>query len=194
MCACVLHLNFVELAILLKMLYLFEVLGTDFIKFGWTKHANPWMRIQNGFWTNSHPIELCGKLAPENLNLVHVFDGGLKEEQIIQSIFPSYEFEFWKRTDLEKIVTFMRMMLEEKPLPVTRPIFQENVSNERLPCCGGIEHKCKICGKTFKRPHKLWEHQRDIHQRIKFKCKCGVEVCKKHLSRHLKTKRHLEHQ
>ena len=57
------------------MLYIFDILGADYIKFSYTGQWNPWMRIRNRFWTNCHPLELCNKLGPDNLNLVHLFEG-----------------------------------------------------------------------------------------------------------------------
>ena len=70
------------------MLYFFKVLDSPYFKFGWTEQANPWNRIQTGFWTNLHPKQLCQKLGPENLELIYLFHGGKDFEGVIKSLFP----------------------------------------------------------------------------------------------------------
>ena len=81
----------------LVKLYIFDVINSQYLKFGFTGQSNPWNRIQNGFLTNLHPKELCGRLGSENLNLVHVFKGYCNLEKCIQSLFPPELGEFWKK-------------------------------------------------------------------------------------------------
>ena len=45
------------------MLYIFGITGVPWCKIGYTSHSNPWLRVVHGFWTNSHPPELCKKLS-----------------------------------------------------------------------------------------------------------------------------------
>ncbi len=169
------------------MLYIFELLGTDYIKFGYTGQWNPWMRIGNGFWTNCHPTELCNKLGPDNLNLLYLFEGDRKVEAVMQSLFPPFEYEFWKRSQLNDMLGMLRMMTEELPIP-TRPQVLD-VSVERLPCCdGGREHPCTVCGKVFRRDHLMIEHRNDVHMGRRWRCACGAEVTRRNLARQLKSK------
>ena len=80
----------------LIMLYVFDVVNSHYFKFGWTERSNPYDRINNGFWTNIHPDELCQKgnpenpekLSPENLNLIFLFEGDKKLETVVKSLFP----------------------------------------------------------------------------------------------------------
>ena len=77
------------------MIYIFELIGTNFIKLGYTKHGNVYYRIQYGFWTNKHPPELCGKLGSENLKLLFVYEGDSKTENYIKKKFPPVCGEFY---------------------------------------------------------------------------------------------------
>ena len=76
------------------MLYMFEVFESTYFTFGWTERPNAHDRIQNGFWTNVHPEELCQKgdpennpeqLGPRNLNLIFLFEGDSKLESVIEN-------------------------------------------------------------------------------------------------------------
>ena len=88
------------------MLYIFEVLESNYFKFGWTERPNAYDRIQNGFWTNIHPEELCQKgdpennrekLSPNNLHLIFLFEGDSKLESVITSLFPLERGEVWRK-------------------------------------------------------------------------------------------------
>lgn len=171
------------------MLYIFSVLGTEWLKFGYTGQPNPWLRIRNGFWTNCHPSQLCNRLGPESLELLHVFEGDRRVEAVMQSLFPPTEYEFWDRSWLEAMVEMLRLMAEEIPVPPRPQLLC--ISNERLPCCsGGQEHICDICGKTFRREHLMREHKNDVHLKRKWRCACGVKVTRRNLGRHMQSKRH----
>ena len=38
--------------------------------------------IQNGFWINLHPKELCGRLGSYHVNVAHVFEGNHNFEKL----------------------------------------------------------------------------------------------------------------
>ena len=95
------------------ILYVFDVVDSQYFKFGFTAQSNPWNRIQNGFWTNLHPMELCGKLGSQTLNLVHVFEGDYNLEKCIQNLFPPQCGEFWEKDDLPKIIEMLRLMTHD---------------------------------------------------------------------------------
>jgi hypothetical protein len=167
------------------MLYVFKVTDTAFFKFGWTEQRNPWDRIQNGMWTNSHPPELCQKLNPENLELIFLFEGDRRLERAIQSIFPPAHGEFWEDEDLDDIIQMLKLMAEEIPIP-PRPCFHYTEHAEKLSCCTGILHTCYSCGMQFSRFCKLLQHKRDKHEVARYKCVCGKEFPRKgNLDRHV---------
>ena len=73
------------------VLYIFEVVGTDYVKMGFTS-GSPWGRIRDGFWKNVHPEGsegCCGKLAWDNLNLIALVPGDLADEAAVkQAVAP----------------------------------------------------------------------------------------------------------
>ena len=79
------------------MIYIYESLGTSFIKLGYTKNTNVYYRIKDGFGTNKHPSELCGKLEPLNLKLNCVFQGDTYIESVMKTLFPPFCGEFYKK-------------------------------------------------------------------------------------------------
>ena len=167
------------------MLYIFKVVDLPFFKFGFTDETNPWNRIQNGFWTNVHPKELCGKLGFQNFNLLHVFEGDEKLERAMQSIFPPHAGEFWKDEDLSDFVWLLKLITIEMRIP-PRPCFQYTEHVEKLACCTGVYHVCWTCGKQFSRFCKLLQHKRDVHELARFRCSCGKEFPRKgNLDRHV---------
>ena len=82
------------------MIYIYEILGTSFIKLGYTENTNVYYRMKNWFLTNKHPIELCEKLHPSNLKLYCVFEGDTYIEFIMKTIFPPFCGEFYKKNIL----------------------------------------------------------------------------------------------
>ena len=143
------------------MLYFFKVVDSPFFKFGWTEQKNAWSRIQNGFWTNAHPPELCSKLNLENLQLMFLFEGDERLERALQNIFPPYAGEFWKDYDLDDMVNMLKFIAAEIPIP-PRPCFQHSGHMEMLACCTGVWHECWRCGKRFSRFCKLLQNKRQI--------------------------------
>ena len=64
------------------VLYIFEVIGTNHVKMGFTAVC-PYGRIQNCFWKNVHPEGpegCCGKLAWQDFNLIALVPGDLADE------------------------------------------------------------------------------------------------------------------
>ena len=166
------------------MLYIFKVVDSPFFKFGFTDQTNPWNRIQNGFWTNVHPKELCGKLGFQNFNLLHVFEGDEKLERAMQRIFPPHAGEFWNDEDLSDFVWLLKLITIEMRIP-PRPCFIET-DVEKLACCTGVWHVCWTCEKQFSRFCKLLQHKRDVHENPRFRCICGKEFPRKgNLDRHV---------
>ena len=167
------------------MLYFFKVLDSPFFKFGWTEQANPWNRIQTGFWSNVHPKELCNRLGPENLELIYLFHGGKDFEAVIKSLFPPLCGEFWEQGDLESLLTLLRQTCEELPIP-PRPQFHPCDDVAKRACCTGILLRCYGCGKNFKSFDKLFQHKRDVHEPARFSCACGRKFPRKaNLDRHV---------
>jgi len=167
------------------MLYVFKVVDLPWFKFGFTDQTNPWFRIQAGFWSNVHPKALCQKLDPENFELIYLFEGDVKLERAMQSIFPPYAGEFWKADDLDDFVWMLKLITEEIPIP-SRPCFVQTNAEKRLACCTGVWHVCWTCGKEFSRFCKLLQHKRDVHESARYRCVCGKEFPRKgNLDRHV---------
>ena len=166
------------------MLYVFRVVDSQYIKFGWAERKNPYDRIINGFWTNDHPDELCGRLGAENLELIYLFEGDQKLERVIQSLFPPDRGEFWKEEDSDEMINMLKLIAKEIPVP-RRPIIRQGLS-EKLACCTGIWNDCFTCGMKLKIFCKLLQHKRDVHENAKFRCACGKMFPRKgNLHRHV---------
>ena len=168
------------------MIYIFEVLGTDWIKLGYTANNNVYDRIKiNGFYTNKHPVEVCNKLGAKNLELLFVFQGEEYFEKTIKILYPSNVGEFYPKYMCNIFVNILKYLTEQAPQnPRPHDSFFEQ-PKEFLPCCGGQVFKCSICGKEFKREHKLYEHKREVHQkRNRVICDCGKEILQRNLKRH----------
>ena len=170
------------------MIYIFEIVGTNYIKLGYTKNQNVYYRIQNGFWTNKHPIELCGKLSPVNLKLYCVFEGDLYIESIMKIMYPPYYGEFYKKEYLKILTNLIGY------LTIKGPVFQRPnddffaLTFEKLLCCGGKTYICNICDREFQREHKLYEHKREVHEKKnRIVCECGKEMVFRNLKRHKTT-------
>ena len=51
------------------------------MKVGWAK--DPMQRAIDGWWENSHPKELCGKLCPLHYELLGLWEGTQEEEKAL---------------------------------------------------------------------------------------------------------------
>ncbi len=164
------------------MLYIVSFPGGWF-KLGHT--ATDFWRRACQFWTNTHPTELCGKLGPENVELLALFAGGREEEQRLFSEFPPKCGEFFHESELSlQSLLDAAAKFDALPLP-PKPEWGESEVAEKLPCCGGVEFSCFTCGAKFSRGIKLKQHLDDVHRRIRAKCSgCGVEVIQRNLKRH----------
>ena len=123
--------------------------------------ANVGARHARGYWSNSHPAELCNSLAPSDWQLVGAWkieseereqelhrqlnEGGIHKGDKHDEMYPALEFPKIKR-DLD---TF----LEIAPLPAELP---PNDANQRLESCcrqakdpTAFRHYCADCGTTF---------------------------------------------
>ena len=65
------------------MLYIFEVLGTEYLKMGYTAIC-PWRRIRWGFCELKHPKVCCGSLGWDDLQLLVLSYGRVEDEKYIQ--------------------------------------------------------------------------------------------------------------
>ena len=135
------------------MLYVFGIKGTQWCKLGYTSNTNPWLRVNHGFWTNSHPTELCKKLS--DLTLLHAFEGDILLETQIKTIFPPDHGEFWKVQRLTEILNYLNEHTTEIP-NAWEPITP--TADEMMPCCGGLTNICFTCGRSFARWHQLTSH------------------------------------
>ena len=168
------------------MLYVFRVRGAPYVKMGFTASC-PWRRIAQGFWSNLHPTECCGKLAWEDLELLALFAGDEAQEAALKQKLPPVRGEFWHESLEQALLAAMRALLPELPLP-PRPETAPEVEHreERLPCCGAPQFKCCQCGRAFDRGHYLRQHL-ESHRQKKVSCRCGALVIKRNLVRHQKT-------
>ena len=170
----------------LKMLYLFCHNTRPWVKVGFTDKRDAHDRLP--FWTNKHPEELCGRLGRGDWTLSRTWIGDRALETVVQELFPDRSGEFWRREYAEDITSMVDLMAEDVPtLPKTGFTFPETA--ERLPCCGGQEHRCTQCGKTFPRSLKLWQHIEDVHRCKRVRCPCGDEQVPRNLKRHQETQK-----
>ena len=167
------------------MLYIFRVVGTGFVKCGFT-HGSPWTRVATGFWSNIHPKACCHKLGWDDLELLAVFDGSREAEVAIKQAIPPHFGEFWPECQLESLLETASLLgpslaLPEKPNQCPEV---ERVT-EKLPCCGGPEFFCESCDVSFKRAHHLRQHYESCRE-WKSECiRCGRRCLQRNLKRHL---------
>ena len=139
------------------MLYGFYVVNSQYFKFGFTAQTNPWNRIQKGFWTNLHPMELRGKWGSQNLIVLHVFEGDTIWRNASRACSLLGVASFGTEHN-----SFVRLMTLDLEIP-TRPDFEET-DVDKLACCSGEWHECWVCNTKFKRCGKLLQHKRDVHE------------------------------
>ena len=170
------------------MLYLFKLIGTDFVKMGFTR-GDPWTRVATGFWSNIHPKACCHRLGWEHLELVACFDGDEKVEAAVKEALPPSTGEFWHANQITKLLGLCWKLCGKKFLPAPpKPEQPPEVerATEKLPCCGGPEFFCDPCGVGFKRAHHLRQHLQSCRGK-KAKCPCGKQVIHRNLKRHQST-------
>ena len=180
------------------VLYIFEVLGTDFVKLGFTSGC-PWRRIRDGFWKQVHPEpQCCGKLGWDNLNLIALSPGTLEDEAFIKKQVPPETGEFWPRSELDTLRLAMKLLATtqhncgnddwELPLPPRPAMPAPGRGEEKLECCGGSLLPCYGCGQQFKLWIRLQTHKREscpASAEPRPACRfCGQRVIQRHLKRH----------
>ena len=161
------------------VLYVFGFPG--FVKLGVAKTC-PYQRMERGFWHNAHPPALCNLL--DDCELLHLFEGGLAEEQALHAALGPCAGEFYARARLPELLGLVRCMLEELPLPPPRPVVPAPAHMKSRCCraaaglpadspCNRSDHSnrslatkgekkpCPRCGKRVSvRDDKLKQHQR----------------------------------
>ena len=101
-------------------------------------------------------------LNPENLELMFLFEGDRRLELCMQSIFPPAHGEFWKDEDLDDMVSMLKLIVDERPVP-SRPCFPYTEHVEKLACCTSILHGIWIS--TYS------SHARErVHRKRKLEC------------------------
>ena len=181
------------------VLYIFEVLGTDYVKMGFTS-GSPWGRIRDGFWKNVHPEGpegCCGKLAWDNLNLIALVPGDLADEASVKQAVPPEVGEFWPREQLEVLRLALKVQActrgcdndsWELPLPPKPVAPLLGCGEEKMVCCGGSLLPCYGCGQLFKLWIRLQTHKREscpASAEPPPACRfCGTRVITRHMKRH----------
>ena len=148
------------------MLYVFEHI-TGCIKFG---HAyNAWNRLyeSNGFESVIHDnvTELCGKLLPENFELIWMREGTMADERHIQEMMNfdrinGYRREFLPADRKEELLKFLG---PTSAIPSRPTNLRINYSTIPLPCCGGVQPRCFKCGQKFTRKGNAARHYKSCN-------------------------------
>lgn len=163
------------------MLYVIQF-ANGWFKLGHTS-SDVWTRACQ-FWTNTHPTDLCGKLGPDDVQVLALFVGGREQEQSLFKRFPPKCGEFYHEGDLRPDELIAAIELDRLPVPA-KPVGLVS-SEEKLKCCGGAEYSCFTCGANFSRGIKLKQHLDDVHRKVKSKCaRCQKMVIPRNLKRHL---------
>ena len=175
------------------VLYIFEVLGTPYVKVGYTSGC-PWGRIRDGFWKQVHPEACCGKLGYDNLRLLELCPGTLADEAFIKKEVPPERGEFWPRSELDALRSAMKKLAGDDaddwwlPFPPRPAMPAPGRGEEKLECCGGSLLPCYGCGQTFKLWVRLQTHKREscpASAEPRPACRfCGQRVIQRHLKRH----------
>ena len=146
------------------MLYIFEVLGTEYLKMGYTAIC-PWRRISWGFWELKHPRVCCGSLGWDDLQLLVLTYGRVEDEKYVPKQVPPECGEFWHRKDIEALCSAMESLVYTKyvhgdnewklplpPRPDAPPPGKRSHPFQKSPCCHGgpIQQRRLIPDKKLK--------------------------------------------
>ncbi len=158
------------------MIYIFAFPG--FFKLGYA--SCPHRRRAMGFWHNSHPPGLCGRLG--ECTLTHLFEGTEPLERALHALLLPDHGEFYAAERLPQVLAMLALTLEPLPLPSEAqgllPPLPPPPSKLRA-CCGGdhggfqrddharrssvtrgVKAPCRICGRAVSVRHdKLKQHQ-----------------------------------
>ena len=90
-------------------------------------------RASDGWWENSHPTDLCGKLSPPHCRLIGLWEGATEEEEALQEQFNE---GMLKKSDVHNEF----YPIEEWPifLPRLDDASQRDAAPDRLPTSFGI--------------------------------------------------------
>ena len=132
------------------MIYAFAWEG--WVKVGWSK--TPMQRASDGWWENSHPTDLCGKLCPPHCKLIGLWEGTKEEENALQEQFNEgilkkgdVHNEFYPIEEWPKIYRDLTTHHKELPLQMEYPP-KSKYEKARKKCCGGREYFCQFCPET----------------------------------------------
>ena len=171
------------------MIYFFQVRGAPYLKIGFTLQP-PYQRISDGFYGCQHPPECCNKLGYSDLELVALFQGGKDLELKLHKMLPGgARGEFYEQkwqAPILLILSFLTAALPTPERPRDAPRASRNHAIELLPCCGGQTYRCFVCDKVFGRWCHLTRH-RESHAAKPSCDKCGKQVVKHNLKRHVKS-------
>jgi len=168
------------------VLYVFSIRDTGWLKMGYTSHC-PWSRARDGYWKNLHPPECCGKLGWIDLELLLLAPGSLETEAAVKLALPAHTGEFWPGYQLESLRQAILAANGQQPflsLPSRPASPAPGRGEEKLVCCGGTAHACTVCGHSFPRSIKLWQHIEDVHRCTRVQCACGKLVIPRNFKRH----------
>ena len=137
------------------------------VKVGWA--CDPMQRASDGWWENSHPKELCGKLCPPHCELLGLWEGTQEEEKALQEQWnegvlkhQDCHNEFYEASEWPKI--FRELMTYHTPLPLlTAYPAPSGHEKSRKKCCGGREYFCKYCPKSFDKSCIWLRHVNKVH-------------------------------
>ena len=158
------------------MIYIFAFPG--FFKLGYA--SCPHRRRAMGFWHNSHPPGLCGRLG--ECTLTHLFEGTEDLERALHALLLPDHGEFYVEERLPGVLAMLALTLEPLPLPSEAHLAPQSqpLASMLRPCCGGDhggfqrdDHArrsyatrgekapCGVCGRVVSIRHdKLKQHQR----------------------------------
>ena len=151
------------------MVCILNCLGWQWVKLGFTEQRNPWNRVvHNELLANAHQKQIFGEVAFENLEILHVHEGGENLEEAIQSLFPSNKGHFWLDQDLDDIA-FLLKLCTTKYESMPKPNWCVTESNDKLACCNGVWPKSWWKG-VYKRSCKVLQNKLDVHEVCKCSC------------------------
>ena len=137
------------------------------VKLGWANDAM--QRASDGWWENSHPTDLCGKLCPPHCELTGLWEGTKEEEKALQEQFNEgmlkkgdVHNEFYPIEEWPKIYRDLMTHHKEMPLQINYPPASGH-EKARKKCCGGREYFCQFCPKTFDKASNWTRHVKKVH-------------------------------
>ena len=118
-------------------------------------HAvDPLQRGYDGWWSNQHPPELCGRLTLQHCRLLGVWAGDKHDEDSLQEQFNGgrrhrdgqHHDEFYPWAEWPKILRDLETNYTRLPEPTPMPTRIKNLKRKRCEGCGGGKFYCRHCG------------------------------------------------